>query len=267
MAPSFNDADQDQSPPADKKQYATLLGMLIYILRTRPDVAYAVNRLAIRSSSPTVKDYECLRQVANYLFTTSHLELVYNSRDPNQRRQIVKLFAFSDAAFLTHADSKSHSGINFTLGENTGVFHARSQKQKMVTLSSTEAEVYAAIECTKDIIYFRDILKELGYEQLQPTTLYMDNKSAIILGQDMTCEHKKARHYMARLQFLIEKVQQQVIKLEHMEGTILPADALSKAKPRPGHEQNTAALMGPQRPGADSRRNSIAASLPPAKPR
>ena len=67
---------------------------------------------------------------------------------------MVKLFAYSD--------SKSHSGIHFTLGTDTGVFHPRSQKQKMVTLSSTEAEVYAAIECTKDAIFFRDVLSELG---------------------------------------------------------------------------------------------------------
>jgi hypothetical protein len=43
MPPSFNDSDQDESAPADKGKYATLLGMLIYVLRTRPDVAYAVN--------------------------------------------------------------------------------------------------------------------------------------------------------------------------------------------------------------------------------
>jgi hypothetical protein len=168
--------------------------------------------------------------VANYLYTTAHLELVYNTRDPAQRSAVVQLFAYSDAAFLTHADSKSHSGIHFTLGEGTGVFHARSQKQKMVTLSSTEAEVYAAIECTKDIILFREILKELGHPQKEPTTLYMDNKSAIILGQDMTGEHKKARHFMARLRFLIEQVKNSVIKLEHMGGTTLPAD---EASPRP----------------------------------
>jgi hypothetical protein len=257
MQPSFNDDDQDQSPPADKARYATLLGMLIYVLRTRPDVAYAVNRLATRASAPTIKDLDSLRQVANYLYTTSHLELVYNSQDPTQRSAVVNLIAYSDAAFLTHRDSKSHSGINFTLGRNTGTFHARSQKQKMVTLSSTEAEVYAAIECTKDIILFREILKELGHPQKEPTTLYMDNKSAIILGQDMTGEHKKARHFMARLRFLIEQVQNSVIKLEHMEGTTLPADVLSKPKPRTGHEANTADLMGPQRPGAMDRVRNI----------
>ena len=66
-------------------RYAKLL------LRTRPNVAYAVDRLATRASKH----------------------------------------------------------IHLTLGEETGVSHARSLKQKMVTLSSTEAEVYAAIECAK----------------------------------------------------------------------------------------------------------------------
>ena len=122
MNPNFNDYDQDQSPPADKGKYATLLGMLIFVLRTRPDVAYAVNRLATRAANCTVKDYECLCQVANYLHTTSHLELVYNTRDPAQRSTIVELLAYSDAAFLTHQDSKSHSGIHFTLGKDSQFF-------------------------------------------------------------------------------------------------------------------------------------------------
>ena len=79
-----------------KSQYATLLGMLIYVLRTRPDVAYAVNRLATRASSPTTKDYAALCQVANYLYTTGHLELVYNSRCPRQRNTAMQLYGFVD---------------------------------------------------------------------------------------------------------------------------------------------------------------------------
>ena len=116
MSPSFNDADQDQSVAGDKGKFATLLGMLIFLLRTRPDIAYAVNRLATRASHCTQTDYECLCQVANYLCTTAHLELVYNTYDADQRSAVVQLFAYSDAAFLTHTDSKSQSGIHFTLG-------------------------------------------------------------------------------------------------------------------------------------------------------
>jgi hypothetical protein len=109
MSPSFND-NQDNAPAADKSQYANLLRMLIYVLRTRPDVAYAVNRLATRASSPTTKDYAALCQVANYLYTTGHLELVYNSRCPRQRKTAMQLLAYSDTAFIAHKDSKSHSG-------------------------------------------------------------------------------------------------------------------------------------------------------------
>jgi len=264
MHPTFNDTDQNNSPPADKGKYATLLGMLIYVLRIRPDVAYAVNRLATRATAPTLKDYDSLRQVAAYLYTTAHLELVYNSANKSECHTIAQLFAFSDAAFLTHSDSKSHSGVHFTLGQQTGVFHARSQKQKIVTLSSTEAEIYAAIESAKDVVFFRNILAELGFQQLSPTVLFIDNKSAISLAQAFSGNHKKVRHYMARLRFLIEQVETQVIKLEHLEGTEHPSDVLTKAKPRPGHEKNTLALLGPQRPGHDTRLEAVHSLTPDA---
>ena len=134
----------------------------------------------------------------------------------------------------------------------------------MVTLSSTEAEVYAAIECTKDIIFFRDLLAELGYTQLTPTTLHVDNKSTIALSQPLTGEHRKVRHFMARLRFLIEQVEKQVIRLEHLEGTSHPSDVLSKPKPRPGHEKNTLDLMGPQRSEAQYRLDKVHAIHNPA---
>ena len=67
---------------------------------------------------------------------------------------------------------------------------------------------------------------------------------------------------MARLRFLIEQVEKLVIKLEHLEGTTHPSDVLSKPKPRPGHERNTIDLMGPQRDGADLRKEQVLAALP-----
>jgi len=86
-------------------------------------------------------------------------------------------------------------------------------------------------------------------------------KSAIVLSQPLTGEHRKVRHFMARLRFLIEQVEKQVIKLEHLEGITHPSDVLSKPKPRPGHEQNTLDLLGPQRDGADLRAEQVQAAL------
>jgi len=181
MAPSFNDADQHQSPPAVKKQYATLLGMLIYILRTRPDVAYAVNRLVTRSSAHSQRHRMSSpgRQLfLHHIAPRTGEQLTRPQSTPSNRKTIRLL-----RCRLPHTCRLQISLRNQVHSRRK---HGRLPRQEpktkknMVTLSSTEAEVYAATKCTKDIIYFRDILKELGYEQLQPTTLYMDNKNAII---------------------------------------------------------------------------------------
>ena len=246
MDPTFNDKEQDAAPPCNRSKYSTLLGMLIYVLRTRPDISYSVNRLATRSSLSTEKDWHALQRIAAYLRTTSHLELIYNTSDKQQRETAAQLHAWSDAAYLTHRDSRSHSGVCFSLGDNTGVFHARSNKQTMVTLSSTEAETYAAVEATKDIVYFRAILEELGFPQLQPTPLYVDNKSLIILAQQFSGNHKRCKHFLARIHYMIEQVDRHVVRLEHLRGTELRADSLTKAKAGKPFQQDTAELLGHQ---------------------
>ena len=174
----------------------------------------------------------------------SHYELVYNTTDPKQRKTASRLYAWSDAAYLTHQDSCSHSGVCFSLGEDTGTFHARSNKQTMVTLSSTEAETYAAVEATKDIVYFRGLLAELGFPQSAPTPLYVDNKSLITLAQQFSGNHKRCKHFLARINYMIEQVDRHVVYLEHLKGTELRADTLTKAKPNVPFTKDCSELLG-----------------------
>ena len=67
--------------------------MLIYVLRTRPDISYAANRLATRSNKSTDRNWQALQQVAAYLRTTSHYELVYSTIDPKQRKRASRQYA------------------------------------------------------------------------------------------------------------------------------------------------------------------------------
>ena len=250
MSADFSDEDQNTSPRLDeamKKKYYKLLGMLLYVLRTRPDVSYAINRLATRTAIATMSDYKALQRVAAYLNTTADKELVYCYEDHQQTKSFATLYAWSDAAFLTHSDSKSHSGTCFSLGASSGAFYSRSTKQTMVTLSSTESELYSAVEATKDIQYFRTLLKWAGYEQLQPTPLYVDNKSLIVLAQQFSGNHKRVRHFLARINYMIEQVELQTVKLIHLSGTDLKADTLTKPLPRHSFETHTDKLLGPQR--------------------
>ena len=98
MDPTFNDKDQDTAPPCNRSKYSALLGMLIYVLRTRPDISYSVNRLAIRSSVSTAKDWHALQRVAAYLRTTSHLELIHNTSNVQQRTTVDQLHERGDSS-------------------------------------------------------------------------------------------------------------------------------------------------------------------------
>lgn len=223
----FNDAYQDDSPPIDSQSYLRLLGRLMYIVRTRPDIAYAISRLSTRSQRPTEKDFASLIRVLVYLNHTINLGLRFHksSHDSSVPR---RLFCFVDAAYATHMDSKSHSGYSFGMDNEAGMFFSRSTKQTGVTLSSTEAENWAAVEATKEIIWFRDLLAELGFPQTEPTTIYADNTSMITLAQSFSGNHSKVKHFMLRINFLIDKVRQGVIQFVHVDTSKNVADILTK---------------------------------------
>ena len=90
----------------------SLRGMLIFLLRTRPDIAFAVNTLATRCAGATLRDHE----VILYLKCTAHLELSYNPTDPDLCHTVGRLYGWADAAYACHRDGKSHSGMCLSYG-------------------------------------------------------------------------------------------------------------------------------------------------------
>ena len=137
MSADFSDEHQNDSPslvttdgaPDEKSlsYFQSLLGMIMFVVRTRPDIAFAVNRLAVRTAKATEKDLKALRRIASYLYGSRNWELVYSkgSGSPD-------LYAYSDASFVTHPDGKSHMGFCIGYGSNSGFFFSRSAKQKLV---------------------------------------------------------------------------------------------------------------------------------------
>jgi hypothetical protein len=127
MSADFSDLQQDDSPkltttagePNEKSlsYFQSLLGMIMFVVRTRPDIAFAVNRLAVRTSKATEKDLKALRRIASYLYGSRYWELVYakGSGTPD-------LYAYSDASFVTHPDGKSHMGFCIGYGSNSDFF-------------------------------------------------------------------------------------------------------------------------------------------------
>ena len=121
----------------------------MFIVKTRPDILFAVSRLATRTSGATEKDFSALLRVVSYLHGTRTWRLRFR-RDLNASlEELTRLFAFVDAAHATNKDSTSQTGEFFclALGPLRNFFFGRSFKEGRIKLSSCEAEHEGYLEC------------------------------------------------------------------------------------------------------------------------
>ena len=74
----------------------------------------------------------------------------------------------------------------------------------------------------------RTLFEQLGFPQHGPTTLYTDNASLVTLATAYSGNHKRVRHFVTRLNWMISKVEDGIVQLIHMPGSEMPADMLTK---------------------------------------
>ena len=101
----------------------------------------------------------------------------------------------------------------------------------MVALSTTEAEYVAAVSAGQEILWLRNLFTELGYDFKGPSTLYMDNQSAIAVVKNPE-HHGRMKHLDLCLFWLRDEVQKNKIMVKYCPTGIMPADQLTKALPR-----------------------------------
>ena len=117
----------------------------------------------------------------------------------------------------------------YSLGDNsTACFFSKSSKQKLVTLSSAEAELYALDTSVCDIQWFRKILEFLGNKQLEPTTIYEDNMSTITLAATNTKPNDCSKHINMRYHSCKEAIKNKEIYLAYISTKEQIADILTK---------------------------------------
>lgn len=86
----------------------------------------------------------------------------------------LELVYWIDASYNLHHDSRGHSGIVVTMGRNNAPIYTKSQKQKLNTRSSTEAELVATDEGVLHLLWLVLVLDFLGYPP-RPVTVFQDN--------------------------------------------------------------------------------------------
>jgi hypothetical protein len=220
--PSPSEPKPDDDEPVSSKEYLALLGSLNYLAtNTRLDILYALSVAAQKATNPTVKDLRDLYQVLKFVGSTRDYGLEF------QRSDVFKLECYADASHNCHPDGKGHMGLLFRLGPEDAAFYAKSQKMKLVTLSSTETEYVVLCEATTEIVFLRQLLRDIGFPQDGPTTIYEDNMSAIEIMKGNS-NHSKTKHIAPKYHYTREQYLLGTIKVVYCPTTEMLADLLTK---------------------------------------
>ena len=135
--------------------------------------------------------------------------------------------AFIDAAYGVHTSSgRSHTGCAIVVG-SAGPVYVKSNKQKIVTKSSTEAELVALSDTASQAIHLRNFVIAQGYD-LGPVVIYQDNLSCMALMKKGGPCSDRSRHINIRHFWLKERVDGKEVTIQHLGTAEMFSNALTK---------------------------------------
>ncbi|GJS19865.1 retrovirus-related pol polyprotein from transposon TNT 1-94 [Tanacetum coccineum] len=216
----------DEDPlgiPVDQTRFRSMVGSLMYLTASRPDLVFAVCMCARYQASPTKKHLEALKRVFRYLRGTINWGLWY------PKDTAMALTAYADADHAGCQDTRrSTSGSAQFLGDK--LVSWSSKKQKSTAISTTEAEYIAMSGCCAQILWMRSQLTDYGFA-FNKIPLYCDNRSAIALCCN-NVQHSRSKHIDIRHHFIREQVEKGVVELYFVTTDYQLANIFTKALPR-----------------------------------
>ncbi|XP_045792016.1 secreted RxLR effector protein 161-like [Trifolium pratense] len=199
-----------------------MVGCLMYLLATRPDLAYFVCLVARYMDRPTELHFAALKRILRYLKGTLTDGIMYQSKAGKS----LELVGWSDSDYAGDLnDRKSTFGYVFMLG--LVAISWSSKKQAIVTMSTTEAEYVAAASCASQCIWLRNILEHLTHNQIGSTRIFCDNSFTIKLSKNLIM-HGRCKHIDIRFDFLRNLVKEETMELIHCKSEDQLADLLTK---------------------------------------
>ncbi|GJX81960.1 retrovirus-related pol polyprotein from transposon TNT 1-94 [Tanacetum coccineum] len=213
--------DEDKEGKAiDPSHYRGMIGTLLYLTASRPELQFAICMCARYQARPTKKHLHAVKRIFRYLRGTVNQGLWY------PKDSSIALTTFADADHASCQDTRrSTSGSMQFLGDR--LVSWSSKRQKSVVISSTEAEYIALSGCCAQVLWMRSQLTDYGFG-FNKIPMYCDNKSAIALSCN-NVQHSRSKHIDIRFYFIKEHVENEVIKLYFVNTEYQLADIFTKA--------------------------------------
>ncbi|XP_024195543.1 uncharacterized mitochondrial protein AtMg00810-like [Rosa chinensis] len=142
----------------DSTLYRSMIGSLLYLTASRPDISYSVGVCARFQANPKESHLEAVKRIIRYISGTIDCGIFYTF-DTN-----VEIAGYSDADWGGNLKNrKSTSGGCFFIGNNLVAWH--SKKQNCISLSTAEAEYVAAGSCCTQMLWMKQMLHDYGISQ------------------------------------------------------------------------------------------------------
>ena len=227
-------------------KYRCGTGKLLHMMkRSRPEILNAVRELSkfmTRGAGP--KQWKAMLRVMRYCVDTPERGAVFK---PTKLFDGTPDFKFevmgnSDACFATDTDSRKRV-TGYSVKLNGAPTVKKSIGQKIVTISVTEAELSAAVECAQEMIFHMNLLESVGLKVEKPMILWVDNKGTVDLINNWSVGGR-TRHVETKTWFLRELKENGILRIHWVAGNKNPSDVFTKNLAGPDFERYTREYCG-----------------------
>ncbi|GFZ05813.1 hypothetical protein Acr_17g0013850 [Actinidia rufa] len=206
---------------SDATLYRQLVGSLIYLTVTRPDIAHVIHLVSQFMSAPRSTHYAAVLRILRYVKGTLFHGLHFSSQSSLQ------LYAYSNADWAGDpTDRRSTTDFCFFLGDS--LISWRSKKQTLVARSSTEAKYRALADTTQELIWLRWLLQDMGVSHSGATVLHCDNRSAILIAHN-DIFHDHTKHIEIDCHFIRQHVIRDTVHLLPISSANQTVDIFTKS--------------------------------------
>eukprot|EP00253_Pinus_taeda_P024064 PITA_24064 len=214
---------QNKDATVHQPTYRSMIGSLLYLTGTRPDIMHVVAIIGRFQANPKEAHLQAVKIIFKYLQGTENYGLWY------RRDTELTLHAYTSADWVGSVDDrKSTSGGAFFMCSRLIFWF--SKKKSSIALSTTEVEYVAIASCCTQLLWMTQTLQDIQITCTPPISILCDNTSAISISKNPFM-HSKTKHIPIKYHFLREQVLEQKVKLEYVPSKEQVADIFTKPLP------------------------------------